>query len=123
LPSSLSSVVDAHHQTGVNAPDRSVDGCSVGSIIAGIWLTGIGLLISTGWWWAGIMVVIGVPVAAGLLPRGQLLPALGVVARSRAIPLTIPLASAVNVPWKRIAGFLLIALGGSVILRRVLQCS
>jgi hypothetical protein len=35
-----------------------------------IWLIGLGLLFLTGWWWPGIMIVIGASMVAGALVRG-----------------------------------------------------
>jgi hypothetical protein len=40
-----------------------------------IWLIGLGILFLTGWWWPGILIVIGVSMVAGALVRGIELPA------------------------------------------------
>lgn len=40
-----------------------------------IWLIGLGILFFTGWWWPGILIVIGVSMVAGALARGIELPA------------------------------------------------
>lgn len=40
-----------------------------------VWLIGLGLLWLTGWWWPGILIVIGVSMVAGAMARGIDLPA------------------------------------------------
>ena len=42
-------------------------------ITGGLLLIGIGVLALTGWWWPGIMVVLGIAVGAGLVFRGRYL--------------------------------------------------
>ncbi len=39
-------------------------------ITGGVWLIGIGVLFATGWWWPGIMFVIGIAtIVQGLMER------------------------------------------------------
>lgn len=42
-----------------------------GQLTGGIWLIGLGLLFATGWWWPGIMFVIGVASIAQGLAEGR----------------------------------------------------
>jgi hypothetical protein len=82
-----------------------------GSISGGVFLIGLGMLVLTGWWWPGIMLVIGLAGAAELARQGQLAAALSTFALFAAIPLGIALISAINIPWLPVGAFVLIALG------------
>ena len=69
------------------------------SIAGGVFLVGLGMLVLTGWWWPGIMLVIGLASAAELARRGQMLVAIGTFLGFAAIPVGIALVSAIGVPW------------------------
>jgi hypothetical protein len=94
-----------------------------GAVTGGIMLIGVGMLLITNWWWPGIMLVVGTAVAAGALVRGQVLSAIGLFLLFLAIPVGIAIVSNYDLPWVWIAGFMLIAVGGSVILRGLLKPS
>jgi hypothetical protein len=82
-----------------------------GSIASGVFLIGLGMLVLTGWWWPGIMLVIGLAWAAELAHRGQTAAAAGAFLGFAAIPVGIALVSAIGVPWLPVGAFILIALG------------
>lgn len=81
------------------------------SITGGVFLVGLGMLVLTGWWWPGIMLVIGLASAAELARRGQMAAAATTFVGFAAIPVAIALVSAINVPWVPVGAFVLIALG------------
>lgn len=76
-------------------------------IAGGIFLIGLGILIMTGYWWPGIMFVIGLALGADRAFRGNYMQALTVFAVCAAIGLI----SATNVPWNIFGPFILISLG------------
>lgn len=39
------------------------------AVQSAIWMIGLGILFLTGWWWPGIMIVIGISMVAGALAR------------------------------------------------------
>ena len=92
---------------------------SRGGIAGGIMLVGIGMLIITGWWWPGIMLVIGCALAAERFLNGQVAQAIGVFALFLAIPLGIAVLQDINIPWNLVVPFVLIALGLVVVFRAV----
>lgn len=81
------------------------------SIAGGVFLIGLGMLALTGWWWPGIMLVLGLASAAELARRGQMAAAAGTFLAFAAIPVGIALLSAIDVPWLPVGSFVLIALG------------
>ena len=48
-----------------------------GGVAGGVILIGIGMLAPTGWWWPGIMLVIGCGLAAERLLKGEVVQAMG----------------------------------------------
>lgn len=86
-------------------------GAHDGSITAGVFLVGLGMLLLTGWWWPGIMLVIGLASAAELARRGQIAAAAATFVSFAAIPVGIALLAAIDVPWLPVGAFVLIALG------------
>ncbi|MBX0330936.1 hypothetical protein K2Z83_25080 [Oscillochloris sp. ZM17-4] len=82
-----------------------------GSIAGGVFLIGLGMLALTGWWWPGIMLVVGLAGAAELARQGHMDAALSTFALCAAIPLGIALLSAIHIPWLPLGAFVLIALG------------
>jgi hypothetical protein len=81
------------------------------TISGGVFLIGLGMLLLTGWWWPGIMLVVGAAGASELFLRGQVLSAIGTFAFFAGIPLAIALVDTVNIPWGWIGAFVLIVLG------------
>ena len=86
-------------------------GLSGGSITGGVFLVGLGMLVLTGWWWPGIMLVIGLASAAEMARCGQLAAAATTFFGFAAIPVGIALIGAIDVPWVPVGAFVLIALG------------
>jgi hypothetical protein len=76
-------------------------------IAGGIFLIGLGVLVMTGSWWPGIMLVIGLSIAADRAFRGNYVQAL----TAFAICSVIGLASSVDIPWNIFGPFILISLG------------
>jgi hypothetical protein len=90
---------------------RRQNGLARNSISGGVFLIGLGMLIITGWWWPGILLVIGLSSASELARRGQTWAALTTFATFAAIPLVIAVVQAINIPSLPVGAFVLIALG------------
>jgi hypothetical protein len=82
-------------------------------ITGGLLLVGLGVLLLTGWWWPGIMVVLGIAIGAGLAFRGRYLAALVMAA----IFFAIPLLTTTNIPWNIFGPMVLIGLGAVVLVK------
>ena len=82
-------------------------------ITGGLLLVGIGVLLLTGWWWPGIMVVLGIAIGAGLIFRGRYLAGLVIAA----IFFSIPLLTKTDIPWNIFGPMILIGLGMVVLLK------
>lgn len=88
-------------------------------VAGGLILIGIGVLLITGWWWPGIMVVIGVAVAAERWLSGRTREALVVLAIFLAIPVAIALLTNVDIPWLWVFSLVLIGIGASAVVKAV----
>ena len=88
--------------------ERTRDG-----ITGGLLLIGIGILALTGWWWPGIMVVLGIAIGSGLVFRGRYLQGLVVAA----IFFAIPLLTATEIPWGIFGPMVLIGVGAVVLVK------
>jgi len=82
-------------------------------ITGGLLLIGIGILILTGWWWPGIMFVLGIAIGSGLVFRGRYLA--GAIAA--AIFFAIPSLTEANIPWGTVGPLLLIGVGAVVLIK------
>jgi len=80
-------------------------------------LIGIGILMITGWWWPGIMVVLGVAFAAERLVAGRVVDAVVVLAIFLGIPVAISLMTSIDIPWAWVVGLVLIGIGGAAAVR------
>lgn len=87
------------------------------SVSGGIFLIGLGVLVITGWWWPGILLVIGLASSAGLILRGKYISALVTFACFAAIPLFV----SADIPWHIVGPFILIAMGAAAIFRSISQ--
>ena len=58
-------------------------------IFAGIMLIGLGILVFTGWWWPGIMLVIGTALGVDLFLKGHIKQAIGLFLLFLAIPTAV----------------------------------
>lgn len=76
-------------------------------ITGGLLLIGIGILALTGWWWPGIMVVLGIAIGAGLVFRGRYLQGLIVAA----IFFAIPFLTKTDIRWEIFGPMVLIGIG------------
>ena len=86
--------------------ERTRDG-----VTGGLLLMGIGVLLLTGWWWPGIMVVLGIAIGAGLVFRGRYLAGLVMAAIFFAIPLLTQIMTQTEIPWNIFGPTILIGLG------------
>jgi hypothetical protein len=87
------------------------------AISGGIFLIGLGFLIITGWWWPGIMFVIGLSGGGELIFRGRLWSGIWTILFFSAIPIVVWIIQRTPVPWE-IAGPLLLVGIGVIILAR-----
>ena len=85
-------------------------------ITAGLLLLGIGVLMLTGWWWPGIMVVLGIAIGAGLVFRGRYLQGLVLAAIFFAIPWLVTR----DIPWGIYGPMILIGTGLVVLIKAFL---
>jgi hypothetical protein len=86
-------------------------------ISGGIFLIGLGVLIITGWWWPGIMLVIGLSGGAEQIFRGRIASGIGTIAFFTAIPVIWALVESTNLTWAIVGPFILIALGAIILVR------
>jgi hypothetical protein len=91
-----------------------------GGIGGGVFLVGLGMLLLTGWWWPGILVVIGAAIAADRMLEGHFTSAVVVLAIFVGIPVGIAILSSIDIPWTLLIAFVLIVLGGAAVVRAVL---
>jgi hypothetical protein len=82
-------------------------------ITAGLLLIGLGVLALTGWWWPGIMVVLGIAIGAGLVFRGRYLEG----AVMAAIFFAIPLLVESDIPWELFGPMVLIGIGAVILIK------
>jgi hypothetical protein len=85
-------------------------------IAGGIFLIGLGILIVTGGWYPGVLFVLGLAIGADRAFRGNYAQAVTALAACFAIGLL----SAVEIPWRIFAPFILISLGAIVVTQTVL---
>ena len=77
----------------------------------GIFLIGLGVLLFTGWWWPGIMLVIGLSGGAELIFRGKIARGIGTIVFFSLFPIIWAIVQATDIPWTVVGPFILIALG------------
>jgi len=87
------------------------------SISGGIFLIGLGVLLFTGWWWPGIMLVIGLSGGAELIFRGQTARGIGTIAFFSAFPIIWALVQTTEISWAIVGPFILIALGAITLVK------
>ena len=80
-------------------------------VAGGLILIGIGVLLITGWWWPGIMVVIGVALAVARWLSGSTREAILVLGIFLAIPVAIALLTNIDIPWLWVFALVLMAIG------------
>ena len=77
----------------------------------GIFLIGLGVLIVTGWWWPGIMIVLGLASGGELIFRGRFWAGVGSLVFFCGIAIAVELIRVAEVPWALVAAMILIGLG------------
>jgi len=87
------------------------------SISGGIFLIGLGVLLATGWWWPGIMVVIGLSSGAALIFRGKTWRGFGTIAFFCGFALVVEILRRSEVDGVIIAAIILIGIGVVIVLR------
>lgn len=87
------------------------------TVSGGVFLIGLGVLAFTGWWWPGIMLIIGLAGSVGFILQGKYRHALFTFGFFAAVPLL----AAANIPWHIVGPFVLIALGAAAIIRSISQ--
>ena len=90
---------------------------SASALSGGIFLIGLGVLMATGWWWPGIMVVIGLSSGAALIFRGKTWQGIGTLAFFCGIAIVVEIARRTDVDGVVIAAFVLIGIGVIILLR------
>jgi hypothetical protein len=85
-------------------------------IAGGIFLIGLGVLIMTGSWWPGILLVMGLAVGADRAFRGNYVQGITTFASCSAIGLV----SSADIPWNVFGPFILISFGVVVLVQGVL---
>lgn len=88
-----------------------------GSISGGIFLIGLGVLLATGWWWPGIMVVIGLSSGAALIFRGKTWRGIGTIAFFCGFALVVEILRRSDVEGVVIAAIVLIGIGVVIVLK------
>jgi len=81
------------------------------AITGGILLIGLGVLLFTGWWWPGIMFVVGLSSGAGLIFRGKTAQGIGTLALLWSIPIGIWIIQEAEIPWLLVGPVILIGVG------------
>ncbi|OQY43346.1 MAG: hypothetical protein B6242_14830 [Anaerolineaceae bacterium 4572_78] len=91
------------------------------AVSTGVLLIGIGMLILTGWWWPGIMLVLGLSGATRLLIRGMFRQAIWTFALFILIPIGIAIMQSIHVPWHVVIPLVLIGMGAMYILKGLVK--
>ena len=87
------------------------------AIWLGIFLVGLGVLLYTGWWWPGIMVILGLAGCAALIFRGQTAKAIGTLALFWGIAIIAIIVQEMEVPWAIVGPLVLIGIGVIVLVK------
>ncbi len=86
-------------------------------LAAGLFLIGLGVLAWTGWWWPGIMVVLGISIGAGLVFRGRYREGIVTAAILFSIPLVTSFLTNTDIPWDIFVPMMLIGAGVVVLIK------
>ncbi len=87
------------------------------AISGGIFLIGLGVLLATGWWWPGIMVVIGLSSGAALIFRGKTWQGISSLAFFCGIAVVVEIVRRTDVDGVIIAAMILVGIGVIVLLK------
>jgi hypothetical protein len=88
-----------------------------GAISGAIFLIGLGVLLLTGWWWPGIMVVIGLSSGAALIFRGKIMRGIGSLAFFCGIAVIVEIVRRTDVDGLVIAAMIIIGIGVIILLK------
>ena len=88
-----------------------------GGISGGIFLIGLGVLLATGWWWPGIMVVIGLSSGAALIFRGKTWRGIGTLAFFCGFAVIVEIVRRTDVDGVVIAAMILVGIGVITLLK------
>jgi hypothetical protein len=89
------------------------------AVSGGIFLIGLGVLIFTGWWWPGILVVIGLSGGAELIFRGKVGQGISTLAFFCAIPIVLWIIQRAHIPWAVAGPLVLIGIGVIMLVKTV----
>jgi hypothetical protein len=103
----------------VSVTAQSSDTGRRGGVVGGVILIGIGMLALTGWRWPGIMLVIGCGLATERLLKGEVVQAIGALALFLAIPLGVSVLQHIDIPWRLVGPFVLVAVGLAIVVRAI----
>ena len=87
------------------------------AIWLGIFLIGLAVLIYTGWWWPGIMVILGLAGCAALIFRGKTWEGIGTLALFWGIAAIAIIVQETEVPWAIVGPLVLIGIGVIVLVK------
>jgi hypothetical protein len=87
------------------------------ALTGGILLIGLGVLLFTGWWWPGIMFVVGLSTGAGLIFRGKTAQGIGTLALLWSIPIGIWIIQETEIPWFMVGPMILVGVGVIVLVK------
>jgi hypothetical protein len=90
-------------------------------IFSGIMLIGLGILAFTGWWWPGIMLVIGTALGVDKIMQGKVKEAIGLFLLFLAIPAAVFIFSNSIISPTIFVPVLLVGIGFLVIARSLLN--
>lgn len=91
------------------------------NIFLGIFLIGLGLLFVLDWWWPGIMLVVGLALAAETASKGRYRDAGRIFLIFLAIPVVVAVLGHSFVPLGLLGPMLLIAVGVFALIRAVVR--
>ncbi len=104
----------------VMTPDEKTLKRRGNAVSGGIFLIGLGVLLATGWWWPGIMVVIGLSSGASLIFRGKTLAGIGSLVFFCGIAIAVEIVRTTDVSGVIIGAFILIGIGVIVLAKAFL---
>jgi len=87
------------------------------AVSGGIFLIGLAILLYTGWWWPGIMFVIGLSSCAEFIFQGKISRGIGSLALFFGIPIGIWVIQETEIPWSLVGPLVLAGVGVIVLLK------
>ena len=87
------------------------------AISGAIFFIGLGVLLITGWWWPGIMLVLGLSGGAELIFRGKLVRGIGAIVFFCSIPIVVAIVQATEISWTAVGAFVLIGIGAIILVK------